>query len=125
MSERTRGGRALETEAFARISHEAVFSGHYLQVSVDRFRYPDGREANREIVDGGDVVVVCAYDKEGVFLVGQPREAAGEALLWELPAGAVDTADKEILEAAQRELAEEIGKGAHHWELVRTFYSSR
>ncbi len=51
----------------------------------------------------------------------QPREAVGEHLL-ELPAGKLE--DEDPLETAKRELAEEIGKGARHWEHLTSFWSS-
>ena len=40
----------------------------------------------------------------------QPREAVGAPELLELPAGKLDVEGEEPLEAAKRELAEEIGK---------------
>ena len=47
-----------------------------------------------------------------VWLVRQPREAVDEPALLEIPAGRLDVEGEAPLEAAQRELAEEIGKGA-------------
>ena len=46
----------------------------------------------------------------------QPREAVGEPDLLELPAGKLDDEGEAPLETAKRELAEEIGKAAEHWE---------
>ena len=44
--------------------------------------------------------------------------------LLEIPAGKLDVEGEEPLEAAKRELAEEIGKAAEHWELLHAFYTS-
>ena len=44
--------------------------------------------------------------------------------LLELPAGKLDVEGEEPLEAAKRELAEEIGKAAEHWEHLHSFYTS-
>ena len=54
----------------------------------------------------------------------QPREATGEPDLLELPAGKLDEEGESPLECGRRELAEEIGKAAEHWELLHSFYTS-
>ncbi len=58
-----------------------------------------------------------------VWLVRQPREAVGEPALLEIPAGRLDVEGEEPLAAAQRELAEEIGKGAERWEPIVVYYT--
>ncbi len=55
----------------------------------------------------------------------QPREAVGEPDLLEIPGGRLDEAGEEPLDAAQRELAEEIGRGARSWEPIVTYYTRR
>ena len=79
---------------------------------VERFRHADGEEVTREIVRHQGAVGDLAYDEEVVWLVRQPREAVGEPDLLEIPAGRLDEPGEEPLAAAQRELAEEIGRGA-------------
>jgi ADP-ribose pyrophosphatase len=64
-----------------------------------------------------------AYDGEHVWLVRQPREAVGEPALLEIPAGRLDKDGEVPLQAAQRELAEEIGRGARSWEPILSFYT--
>ena len=54
----------------------------------------------------------------------QPREAVGVPDLLEIPAGKLDVEGEEPLEAAKRELAEEIGKAAEEWEHLHTFFTS-
>jgi 8-oxo-dGTP pyrophosphatase MutT (NUDIX family) len=56
--------------------------------------------------------------------VRQPREAIGVPDLIELPAGKLDEEGEEPLDTAKRELAEEIGKAAEHWEHLSTIYTS-
>ena len=110
--------------AFERIGGDEVWSGRIASVHVDRFRYPDGSEKEREIVRHPGAVVVLAHDGEHLYLITQPREAVGDAALLELPAGKLDEDGEGPLDAAKRELAEEIGKGAREWRAITTFFSS-
>jgi 8-oxo-dGTP pyrophosphatase MutT (NUDIX family) len=110
--------------SFERIGGETVYQGKIATVRKDRFRFDDGEEAEREVVEHPGAVGVVAHDGERIYLVAQPREAVNEQALLELPAGKLDEEGEEPLETAKRELAEEIGKGARHWEHVTRFYTS-
>jgi ADP-ribose pyrophosphatase len=110
--------------AFERIASNEVWTGKIASVHVDRFRYADGEESDREIVRHPGAVVIVAHDGEHVFLVKQPREAVGEDALLELPAGKLDEEGEEPLDTAKRELAEEIGKAASDWRPITSFYTS-
>jgi ADP-ribose pyrophosphatase len=102
---------------------ETVYSGRLIEVRVERFRHPDGEEVTREIVRHRGAVGIVAHDGEHVWLVRQPRETVETELL-EIPAGRLDVEGETPLEAAQRELAEEVGLGAERWEPIVTFYTS-
>jgi len=107
-----------------RVKSDTVWQGRIAAVRVDRFRYDDGEEADREIVAHPGSVAVVAHDGEHLYLVRQPREAVGEPELLELPAGKLDEEGEGPLETAKRELAEEIGKGARTWSHLMSFYTS-
>jgi ADP-ribose pyrophosphatase len=107
-----------------RIGGEVVWEGRIAKVRVDRFRYEDGEEAEREIVEHPGAVGIVAHDGETLYLVRQPREAVDEPALLELPAGKLDEEGESPLDTAQRELAEEIGKGARRWQHLTRFYTS-
>jgi len=107
-----------------RIGGEVVWEGKIATVRIDRFRYDDGAEAEREIVDHPGAVGVVAHDGERIYLVRQPREAVDDPGLLELPAGKLDEEGESPLDTAQRELAEEIGKGARTWQHLTSFYTS-
>ena len=109
---------------FERIGSKTVYEGKIATVRVDRFRYDDGEEADREIVGHPGAVGVVAHDDEHIYMVRQPREAVDEQNLLELPAGKLDEEGEDVLTTAKRELAEEIGKAADTWELLTTFYTS-
>ena len=110
--------------AFERVGGRVVWEGRIAKVRVDTFRFEDGEEAEREIVEHPGSVGIVAHDDEHVYLVRQPREPVGEPALLELPAGKLDDESESPLATAKRELAEEIGKGAGSWEpLTRVFLS--
>jgi 8-oxo-dGTP pyrophosphatase MutT (NUDIX family) len=110
--------------SFERTDSRTAWEGRVARVRVDSFRYDDGEEAEREIVEHPGSVAVLAHDGEHIFLVRQPREAVGEEALLELPAGKLDEEGESPLETAKRELSEEIGKGARTWEQLTSFYTS-
>jgi 8-oxo-dGTP pyrophosphatase MutT (NUDIX family) len=102
---------------------ESVFEGHTLAVRVERFRHGDGEIVEREVVRRQDAAAIVAYDDEHVWLVRQPREAIGRYML-EIPAGKLDVEGESPLQTARRELAEEIGREAEHWEAVVAYFPS-
>jgi ADP-ribose pyrophosphatase len=109
---------------FERIGVDRVWQGRIADVRVERWRTEDGEEVEREVVGHPGAVAVVAYDGERLWMVSQPREAVGDPRMLEVPAGKLDDDSEDVLATAKRELAEEIGKGAHTWRHLTTFYSS-
>lgn len=107
-----------------RLSSKTVYEGPVADVRVERFRRPDGQEVERQVVAHKGAVAVVAYDQEHLYLVRQPREAVLEPALLELPAGLLDKPGEEPIEAARRELIEEIGYEAKTWCELQTIYPS-
>lgn len=105
-----------------RIGGKLVYSGPIASVRIDEFRHPDGTKSMRQVVVHPGAVAILAHDSRILHMVRQPREAVGEAALLEIPAGKLDVEGESPLEAAQRELAEEVGKAAGDWEHLKTFY---
>ena len=103
---------------FRRVSEEELLGAWLFR--VDRFHLldPDGRPFDRFVVrHPGAVTVVPVHDDGTVTLVRQYR-AAVDALVLEIPAGTLDKDGEEPEAAARRELAEETGLEASHWELL-------
>jgi 8-oxo-dGTP pyrophosphatase MutT (NUDIX family) len=109
---------------FERTASETVYEGGFFSVRKEVFRHEDGEDAEREIVVHTGAVGIVVLDGERLWLVRQPREAIGAPDLLEIPAGKLDEEGEEPLETAKRELAEEIGKRAEHWEALGAFYTS-
>jgi ADP-ribose pyrophosphatase len=109
---------------FEPIGGEVKYEGKIVTVSVERFRHADGEEVMREKVAHPGAVGMIALDDSHVWLVRQPREAAGLEDSLEIPAGKLDVPGEEPLATAKRELAEEIGKHAARWEEIKVFFTS-
>jgi ADP-ribose pyrophosphatase len=104
----------------SRVTHE----GRTIKVRVDHIRYEDGSTSEREVVEHPGAVTIVAHDDRRLYMVRQPREAVDEASLLELPAGKLDVDGESPLEAAKRELVEEVGIEAEGWREVKCIYTS-
>jgi len=109
---------------FERVDERTVHDGKIFRVCLERYRFADGTVAEREIVRHGGAVGMVCHDDTHVYLVRQPREAVADPDFLEIPAGRLDQEGESPLEAAQRELAEEIGKSAARWEPIKSYVSS-
>ncbi len=107
---------------FERLESRTVFEGTIVDVCEGKFRHEDGQEVTRQWVSHPGSVAIVAHDRDHVWLVRQPREAILQYTL-ELPAGKVDEGESP-LRSARRELAEEIGREAEHWQQIETYYAS-
>lgn len=108
---------------FERLGGETVYDGSFISLEVARFRYPDGDEVERAIVRHPGAVGVVCHDDTHLVLVRQPREAVGDPDVLELPAGKLEEGE-DPLTTAKRELAEEVGLAAEHWEPLTSYWSS-
>jgi ADP-ribose pyrophosphatase len=109
---------------FERLGEEIIWEGKIVKVGIERFRHADGHEVAREKVWHPGAVGIVAVDDAHVWLTRQPREAVGASGSLEIPAGKLDVEGEDPEATAKRELAEEIGKQAAHWEEIFSFYTS-
>jgi ADP-ribose pyrophosphatase len=115
---------SADDRRFERIGGRTVYEGKIVTLAIDRFRFADGDEVEREIVRHQGAAGVVVHDDTHLYLVRQPREALGDPDFLEIPAGRLDKDGESPLEAARRELAEEIGKAAERWEPITSYVSS-
>lgn len=98
-------------------THEQqIYQGYILRLDTWQVQLPDGQPAERDIVvlKGASAVVPITEDGK-IILVQQSRVAVDRVTL-ELPAGKLNSADEDPLEAAKRELSEETGCRADCWQ---------
>jgi ADP-ribose pyrophosphatase len=115
---------SAEDRRFERVGGRTVYEGKIVTLAIDQFRFADGEEVEREIVRHKGAAGIVVHDDTHLYLVRQPREALDDPDFLEIPAGRLDQEGESPLEAARRELAEEIGKAAEEWEAVTTYVSS-
>jgi 8-oxo-dGTP pyrophosphatase MutT (NUDIX family) len=95
-----------------------VYSNPWIEVSQHDVIQPDGTPGIYGVVHFKNRAIgVLPIDDEGfVYLVGQWRYPL-RLYSWEIPEGGCPE-DEEPFEAAVRELAEETGLTAKHWEVI-------
>jgi 8-oxo-dGDP phosphatase len=119
--------QVVDTPAALPIEESTLrFSGHIVDLRTDLVRMPDGALAERDIVihpGAVGAIVLDALDR--VLLVRQYRHAPGR-LLWEPPAGLLDTdaGGQTPQENAARELYEEAGYRATDWRVLIDLFTT-
>jgi 8-oxo-dGTP pyrophosphatase MutT (NUDIX family) len=95
--------------------HQRLYHSSTLILNRETVTFPDGKEAELEIVrHPGGAAVVALNNRDEVCLIRQYRHAAG-GWIWEVPAGRREPDEAPLL-TAQRELAEEVGLQARDWQ---------
>ncbi len=86
---------------------------------------PNGKTTIYGVVECGDCVGVLPFlDEEHVLMVRQFRYVFGENQRWEMPTGGVKGGES-LLEAARREMREEVGYDVAHLDPISTYYTSK
>ena len=99
------------------ISSEDAYKGKFLKLKKDIVKLPDGGEAFREyLIHPGAIAIVPILDDGRIILERQFRYPVDAAML-EIPAGKLEPGEDPLL-CAQRELLEETGYSATHWEFL-------
>ncbi len=106
-----------------RIDGEIAYDGGFLKLARDRVRLPNAAVASREyILHPGAVVILPLLDDGRVLLERQFRYPLGRVFI-EFPAGKIDPGE-DVLACAKRELQEETGYTASHWQFVSTIHNA-
>jgi ADP-ribose pyrophosphatase len=105
------------------ISCETVYKGRILDVAVEKYAMPNGRQSNFEIIrhPGGAAVLPILPDSQ-ILLIRQFRPAIG-GMIYEIPAGRLEP-NESAQECAGRELIEEVGYAAAQIVPLGGFWST-
>lgn len=108
---------------FRRIDQETVGTYDFFSVVQQRWETPTGTSVDRLLVAHPGASVIIPVENGSALCLRQFRTSVGRELL-EVPAGKLDTGDDDPLAAAQRELLEETGRTAAHWQHLSSFLPS-
>jgi 8-oxo-dGTP pyrophosphatase MutT (NUDIX family) len=93
-----------------------IYRNPWITVREDQVLRPDGRPGIYGVVETRVATgVVALTPGHEIYLVGQYRYPMDQ-YSWEIIEGGTDTNDEPPIEAAKRELQEEAGLTADHWE---------
>jgi 8-oxo-dGTP pyrophosphatase MutT (NUDIX family) len=105
-------------------SSTRAFEGKVWSIRTDVVDLGDGQQVVRDLVEHpGAVGIVAVDDDLQVLLVHQYRHPVS-SMLWEPPAGLLDVAGEDPLDAAARELWEEAGYRARDWSVLVDSFNS-
>ncbi len=90
------------------LSSEEKYKGRFLRVHVDQVSLPNGKTAQREVVDHVDGVGILALDEHNNVLTVTQYRYVYQQLLMEIPAGKLEPGEDPV-SGALRELREETG----------------
>jgi ADP-ribose pyrophosphatase len=116
-----------ETKA-GKVESRRVYTGKIISVDVDTVRFPDGSTGELEMIrhPGASAIVPFLSDPRGedpqVLMIRQYRYAA-DGHLYEIPAGRLDQGENPR-DCAVRELKEETGCTAEHFDHLLTMYTT-
>jgi 8-oxo-dGTP pyrophosphatase MutT (NUDIX family) len=98
------------------VESRIAYQNAWLRVREDEVMRPDGSPGIYGVVEIRPSVAVLAFnDKNEIAIVGQWRYALGR-YSYELVRGGSEPGETDMLAAARRELREEAGFDASHWE---------
>jgi ADP-ribose pyrophosphatase len=100
-----------------------IYKGTVVTLNIDTVRLPNGHTIDLEVIrHPGASAVVPLKDDGTVVLIRQFRHAAS-GFIYEIPAGKLHP-QEDPLDCAARELEEEIGYKAGHFELLSSIFTA-
>ncbi|ALK98101.1 ADP-ribose pyrophosphatase [Massilia sp. WF1] len=106
-----------------RIEGELAYDGHFLKVTRDRIKLPDGSESQREFIRHPGAVVILPLLPDGRVLLERQFRYPNDRVFIEFPAGKIDPGEASLA-CAKRELEEETGYTAKDWHFVCTIHNA-
>jgi ADP-ribose pyrophosphatase len=106
-----------------RLARTAIYENPWLNLYVDKVRFPQGRiiEKHHVLDFEREAVGVLVEDVEGQILLVHAYRYVTDSIEWEIPAGGIEQGETVLL-AAGREVWEESGYETIDHNLIYTFY---
>lgn len=103
---------------------DEIFRGRVFDLVSETVDLGEAGTVTREFVrHPGAVAVVALDDDEHIVMIRQYRHPV-RSYLWEIPAGLLDVPGEPLVDAARRELAEEVDLAAARWHTLIDYYTS-
>ncbi len=106
------------------LTRATPWRGHIFEVEEMTVELPNGATAPREVVRHPGAVCVIPMTDEGDILVERQWRTGYGGVTLEIPAGKLDSRTEDPQSAAERELREETGARAAHWQYLGEYYGS-
>jgi ADP-ribose pyrophosphatase len=107
------------------LSSRPIYKNPWTSIREDIAEMPNGKTTVYGVVECGHCVGVLPFlDIQHVVLVRQYRYVFNENDRWEMPTGGVKPGET-FLDAAHRELCEEVGYDAKKLDSISTYYTSK
>ena len=98
----------MDTQEEIVTASQSIYQGKIVHLRVNQVRLPDGRSAQREIVEHKGAVCIVPVREDGAILMVRQFRLAAQGVLLEIPAGTLEAGEDPDVCAA-RELEEETG----------------
>lgn len=105
---------------YTRRSHRSVYRNPWVEVEVHDIVHPTGADGEHVLIVTPAAVAVLVVDGDDVVFTRQPRFGARREVV-EIVKGGADGGETPI-DAARRELREELGLEAERWESLGEVY---
>lgn len=105
------------------MTSKTLYQGKIIDLSLESIYLPNGQHVELEVIHHPGGAAIAAIDNNQQLCLIRHYRHVARNWLWELPAGKID-AGESPLQTAQRELQEEAGITAKHWQCLGAIYSS-
>lgn len=112
----------METLQETQTDSRLIFDGRILHLYHDQITLPNGRPADRELIRHVGAVCVIPITGDGRVVMERQFRYPVNQVMWEIPAGKLDSPDEDHETAARRELEEETGFLARELIPLGKFY---